>query len=525
MKKIKYLLIAITLILSFGLTNVNAEATAPSSITTKEELIYYIYYYGGTATINNNTISLTKNLTLNKPMLFTNKEYINLDLNGYNITFNGSNSKITTSSSKGLKITNTNKNNKSYIKGTDDSIIYLGASGETTIENIELVTTDENKKTIVSSNKDMLTLNNCNIINNKNAILLEPGAKMNIKNSNIKISGTLGETAVNAYNNTNLTLTNTNITIDNYSQEGIAIKGSQTSNITINSGKYSSYKNAILNDKGGKLTINGGEFQSNNHTLKTNGNTTINGGTFTSDSQAGIQILGNAENTIINAATIISKGTTIGALTIDQNTTIDKYIPKTSIISNKETIKNFGMQYTKDKNITIASIPKTKKLNTTSYIYNGYIKTPTVTITNYLGQKLIKGTDYTLTYQNGRKYVGKYNVKITYIGKYKNLKQETLYFTINPKSTYITSLTKGKKSMTIKVKSNKTQTTGYQIMYSQNSNFTGSKSIKIKNTITKKQIKNLKSNKKYYIKVRTYKVTQGQTYYSTWSKTKNIITK
>ena len=84
---------------------------------------------------------------------------------------------------------------------------------------------------------------------------------------------------------------------------------------------------------------------------------------------------------------------------------------------------------------------------------------------------------------------------------------------------------KGKKSITLKIKKQAIQTTGYQITYSQNKNFKNSKTIKIKNTKTKATIKKLKSNKRYYIKVRTYKITQGKTYYSTWSKTKSIVVK
>ena len=100
-----------------------------------------------------------------------------------------------------------------------------------------------------------------------------------------------------------------------------------------------------------------------------------------------------------------------------------------------------------------------------------------------------------------------------------------MYFTINPKSTNITSLTKGKKSITIKIKKQQTQTTGYQIMYSQNKNFKNSKTTKINNKTTKKTIKNLKAKKKYYAKVRTYKVINGKTYYSDWSKVKQVKTK
>ena len=71
------------------------------------------------------------------------------------------------------------------------------------------------------------------------------------------------------------------------------------------------------------------------------------------------------------------------------------------------------------------------------------------------------------------------------------------------------------------------QTTGYQIQYSTSSKFkSGNKTITIsKNKATSKTIKKLKARKKYYVRIRTYKIVKGVKYYSTWSKTKSIKTK
>ena len=85
-------------------------------------------------------------------------------------------------------------------------------------------------------------------------------------------------------------------------------------------------------------------------------------------------------------------------------------------------------------------------------------------------------------------------------------------------TTTITSVKAQSKAFTVKWKK-KSNITGYQIQYSTNSKFKkGNKSIKIKNAKTgSKKITKLKSNKKYYVRIRTYKGKK----YSKWSKVKS----
>ena len=65
--------------------------------------------------------------------------------------------------------------------------------------------------------------------------------------------------------------------------------------------------------------------------------------------------------------------------------------------------------------------------------------------------------------------------------------------------------------------------TGYELQYSLKNNFKGKKSVKIKSKKTlNKTIKNLKSNKKYYIRIRAYKLVDGKKIYGDFSKVKNI---
>jgi hypothetical protein len=68
---------------------------------------------------------------------------------------------------------------------------------------------------------------------------------------------------------------------------------------------------------------------------------------------------------------------------------------------------------------------------------------------------------------------------------------------------------------------------GYEIQSSTDKNFKNNvKSVVIKNTkTTSKTIKKLKSGKKYYVRIRTYKKVGVNKTYSNWSKTKNIKVK
>ena len=81
--------------------------------------------------------------------------------------------------------------------------------------------------------------------------------------------------------------------------------------------------------------------------------------------------------------------------------------------------------------------PKTIKLDKTSYVYNGKVRTPSVIVKDAKGKALKKGTDYTVSFDKGRKKVGEYEVKVKLKGKYQGTK--TLTFTIKPKACQHTS--------------------------------------------------------------------------------------
>ena len=182
------------------------------------------------------------------------------------------------------------------------------------------------------------------------------------------------------------------------------------------------------------------------------------------------------------------------------------------------------------KTLSTTVIPKASsiKLKATSLTYNGKVRTPKVIVKDRTGKTLVKNTDYTVSYAKGRKYVGKYAVKITFKGKYSGTK--TLYFTIKPKATSISSLKASSKKFTVKWKKQATQTTGYQVQYSASSKFSKAKTVTVgKNTTVSKKISKLSGKKKYYVRVRTYKTVKinGKSIriYSGWSKARTVTTK
>lgn len=95
-----------------------------------------------------------------------------------------------------------------------------------------------------------------------------------------------------------------------------------------------------------------------------------------------------------------------------------------------------------------------------------------------------------------------------------------------PSATSLSKVTAASKAFTVKWKKQTKNTTGYQIQYSTSSKFKSAKTVTVKsNKTTSVKVKKLKSKKKYFVRIRTYKQVGSKKYYSTWSKSKSITTK
>ncbi len=93
-----------------------------------------------------------------------------------------------------------------------------------------------------------------------------------------------------------------------------------------------------------------------------------------------------------------------------------------------------------------------------------------------------------------------------------------------PKAAKIKKLISGKKQITVKWKK-VSSIKGYQLQYGLKKSFKGAKAKKVSASKTSYKIKKLKSKKTYYVRIRTYKVINGRTVYSKWSKAKKIKVK
>ena len=192
-------------------------------------------------------------------------------------------------------------------------------------------------------------------------------------------------------------------------------------------------------------------------------------------------------------------------------------------------------------------IPKIQsvELENQSYLYTGQEIKPEVIVKDTNG-KIVSDDEYSVNYKdnikagqatitvefNGNYYCGSVTKTFNISEKPKSVNEKvTVTGTkkreiINkPKGTTIKKLKSAKKSLKVTWKKVK-GVTGYKIQYSLKKNFKKAKTKTVKKASTiSLTIKNLKSKKKYYVRIRTYKVVKGKTYQSAWSKPKSKKTK
>lgn len=149
-------------------------------------------------------------------------------------------------------------------------------------------------------------------------------------------------------------------------------------------------------------------------------------------------------------------------------------------------------------------------------------KVITQKITVKYGSKTLKnGTDYTVKYSANTK-VGTAKVTITGKGIYGGVIIKS--FAIYPAKQVIQKLYGTYAGFFVDY-AQKGSATGYEISYSQRSDFKGAKSVKVTNNRTdKKTVSGLARYQKYYVRVRSYTVKGGKTYNGAWSDKKWVYT-
>lgn len=168
------------------------------------------------------------------------------------------------------------------------------------------------------------------------------------------------------------------------------------------------------------------------------------------------------------------------------------------------------------------SIPKLKSYNfkvvssKSAVTYNGKAQKPAVTV--YAGNKKISSKYYTVSYKNNTA-VGTAMITIQGKGNYKKYTGKTT-FRINLQKTTLSSAKSSRKGQLQATWKKTAGNAGYQIQYASNAKFPGAKT---KNTkATRYTFQGLKSKRKYYVRVRTYKKVGSNYWYSKWSNVRNV---
>lgn len=151
----------------------------------------------------------------------------------------------------------------------------------------------------------------------------------------------------------------------------------------------------------------------------------------------------------------------------------------------------------------IISHPTKVVLNNSNFVYDGKIKTPTVTVTSADG-KTVDSANYDISYANGRKDAGTYDVKVTFKGNYTG--SLTTKFTI-AKANQSLKIKSPKKKMKvgakakIKIKANKGhgkvtyKVSNKKIAKIKKGKLVALKKGKVKLTVTLKATKNYNQKK------------------------------
>lgn len=183
----------------------------------------------------------------------------------------------------------------------------------------------------------------------------------------------------------------------------------------------------------------------------------------------------------------------------------------------------------KDKTTTKIYAAGDISLSKTSYVRDGKKHKPSVVVRDSNGKKLKASKSYTVTYPKGTENVGRYTVVIKFKGNYTGTVKKS--FTVFPKATSIKQVKPKKQGFALTWKKQKVQSTGYEIAYSTDSNFSKTSTVKVlvdKNTKVSGKVSKLEKGKIYYVKIRVYTntVVNGKTkaLYSEWSDIKAVVT-
>ena len=186
--------------------------------------------------------------------------------------------------------------------------------------------------------------------------------------------------------------------------------------------------------------------------------------------------------------------------------------------------RNCGDTYTEEEPSYVFDGELRYALSYCNTVYDGKEHYPDLTVTKKDGTVLEQGTDYDISYSGDGKQVGRYYVSVKLKNGY--IGEKSIEFTVKPKgvsSVSVSALLGGFSASWDKQTDN---TAGYELQYSQNSNFSSAKTVSIgKNTTNSQNVTGLSRNKTYYVRVRTYRfASDGMKICSDYTSAKSVTT-
>lgn len=186
--------------------------------------------------------------------------------------------------------------------------------------------------------------------------------------------------------------------------------------------------------------------------------------------------------------------------------------------------RNCGDTYTKEEPSYVFDGELRYALSYYNTVYDGNEHYPDLTVTKKDGTVLEQGTDYDISYSGDGKQVGRYYVSVKLKNGY--IGEKSIEFTVKPKgvsSVSVSALLGGFSASWDKQTDN---TAGYELQYSQNSNFSSAKTVSVgKNTTNSQKVTGLSRNKTYYVRVRTYRfASDGMKICSDYTSAKSVTT-
>lgn len=156
-------------------------------------------------------------------------------------------------------------------------------------------------------------------------------------------------------------------------------------------------------------------------------------------------------------------------------------------------------------------------LSAEEYVYDGTEKKPAIVVTDLSsGEKAVESTNYDILYDANCVESGRHTIVITFKGDYSGTLRRS--YIIKPMAVANLKVTAKKKKLVVRWSNQSGIVTGYELQYNKNSSFASS--------LTPKKVvygdndyvfTKMKTGKRFYVRVRSYKMTDSETLFSDWT--------